>query len=119
MTKPDRIGSIIGSAPTTIEDIFEAFNMILEDLKPLNPEIQEINAEKTKTGYILKIRLTDEFRKRFTPEDVRKLSEMREKREEKQRIIDEIVGILKGKVDDEIIRTVMKKMEQTNGQNNE
>lgn len=50
---------------------------------------------------------------------MRKLSEMREKRAEKQRIIDEIVRILKGKVDDEIIKTVMKKMEQTNGQDNE
>lgn len=34
------------------------------------------------------------------------------KNEDKRKLIDEVGGILKGKVDDEIIRTIMKKMEE-------
>lgn len=35
------------------------------------------------------------------------------KNEDKRKLIDEVGGILKGKVDDEIIKTIMKKMEET------
>lgn len=41
-----------------------------------------------------------------------KEDEMKVKNEDKRKLIDEVGGILKGKVDDEIIRTIMKKMEE-------
>lgn len=41
-----------------------------------------------------------------------KEDEMKVKNEDKRKLIDEIGGILKGKVDDEIIRTVIKKAEE-------
>ena len=41
-----------------------------------------------------------------------KEEEMKVKNEDKRKLIDEVGGILKGKVDDEIIRTIMKKMEE-------
>ena len=41
-----------------------------------------------------------------------KKEDVKNEKVDKRKLIDEVGGILKGKVDDEIIRTVMKKMEE-------
>lgn len=54
--------------------------------------------------------LTDFIKKVVTNEKEEEMKEV--KNEDKRKLIDEVGGILKGKVDDEIIKTVMKKMEE-------
>ena len=54
--------------------------------------------------------LTDFIKKVVKNEKDEEMKEV--KNEDKRKLIDEVGGILKGKVDDEIIRTIMKKMEE-------
>lgn len=54
--------------------------------------------------------LTDFIKKVVKNEKEEEMKEV--KNEDKRKLIDEVGGILKGKVDDEIIRTVIKKMEE-------
>lgn len=64
---------------------------------------------ESKDGIV--ISKTDESKMGYV---TKKVDDNEEKNEEvdKRKLIDEVGGILKGKVDDEIIRTVMKKMEE-------
>ncbi len=62
--------------------------------------------DESKTGFIT-VKTGDKYK--MAEEDQNKVVDAGE---DKRKLIDEVGGILKGKVDDEIIRTVMKKMEE-------
>ena len=91
--------------------------IILNDkLNNFNPkERQDMNVENDKTDNSKEqdMALIEELKKLITKVENDKGDNMiNNEKEDKRKLIDEVGGILKGKVDDEIIRTIIKKMEE-------
>ena len=86
-------------------------NIITDDDADFNPkERQDMNVENAKEQDMA---LIEELKKLITKVENDKGDNMiNNEKEDKRKLIDEVGGILKGKVDDEIIRTIIKKMEE-------
>ena len=93
---------------------YEGANIVInsnEEKETKEEVIEKVNNSADKENVIMQV--LDEL-KNFILGVVNneKEDEMAVKNEDKRKLIDEIGGILKGKVDDEIIRTVIKKAEE-------
>ena len=82
------------------------------EAKDFNPDINKVQNNKENTEMVL----IDELKKLITKVENNKEQEMTEKIEnekaDKRKLIDEIGGILKGKVDEELWRTIIGKAEK-------
>ena len=79
-----------------------------EDKKEQTKELNKANNNKEQD-----MALIEELKKLITKVENEKGDNMiNNEKEDKRKLIDEVGGILKGKVDDEIIRTIIKKMEE-------
>lgn len=79
-----------------------------EDKKEQTKELNKANNNKEQD-----MALIEELKKLITKVENNKGDNMiYNEKEDKRKLIDEVGGILKGKVDDEIIRTIIKKMEE-------
>lgn len=92
---------------------------IITDIQnDFNPDSTEIFNNVNNTKENTDMALVDELKKLITKVENDKGENMEEKKEvdnekvDKRKLIDEVGGILKGKVDDEIIRTIIGKMEK-------
>ena len=86
-----------------------------EELKNnLDKVIKNLFNNKTNNSKEQDMKLLDELKKLITKVENNKENEemIDNEKVDKRKLIDEVGGILKGKVDDEIIRTIIKKMEE-------
>ena len=100
----------------SIKNTIGSFNNIINDISDnFNPNVNnhEVNNNKEQ-----EMALLDELKKLITRVENEKGENMDDKEKienekvDKRKLIDEVGGILKGKVDDELIRTIIGKMEK-------
>ena len=89
-----------------------SINIITDNQEDFNPDINKVQNNKENTEMVL----IDELKKLITKVESNKEQEITEKIEnekaDKRKLIDEIGGILKGKVDEELWRTIIGKAEK-------